>query len=75
MTLFGNMMYKGGGGAGDTVTGHRAKAAAAIAAFRAKHPYYSIYDEAVHLQYHDLTRLLWDTKILISPWGWGEYSL
>ncbi|EFN56605.1 hypothetical protein CHLNCDRAFT_144359 [Chlorella variabilis] len=58
------------------VTAHRMAAVKALSAFRDKsgHQYKVYVPQGERLEYHDYIGLLKQSKIVISPWGWGEWS-
>lgn len=58
------------------VTAHRMAAVKALSAFRDKWgQQYKVYvPQGERLEYHDYIGLLKQSKIVVSPWGWGEWS-
>ncbi|PRW50908.1 hypothetical protein C2E21_5522 [Chlorella sorokiniana] len=58
------------------VTLHRQAAVKALSAFRDKwgHQYKVYVPQGERLEYHEYVGLLKQSKIVISPWGWGEWS-
>ncbi|KAL4444179.1 hypothetical protein ABPG75_011916 [Micractinium tetrahymenae] len=58
------------------VTIHRQAAVKALSAFRDKwgHKYKVYVPQGERLDYHEYIQLLKQSKLVLSPWGWGEWS-
>lgn len=58
------------------VTLHRQAAVRALSAFRDKwgHKYKVYVPQGERLEYHEYIQLLKQSKLVLSPWGWGEWS-
>ncbi|PSC76930.1 hypothetical protein C2E20_0555 [Micractinium conductrix] len=58
------------------VTTHRQAAVKALSAFRDKwgHQYKVYVPQGERLEYHEYIALLKQSKLVLSPWGWGEWS-